>query len=154
VHALRTIVAALLFAAAQSGHAAQPAAQQATPTSTPASAPACPAQDISFFIQRFSTDESVQRVFTADPLINEFIDTATVPEPTQRTQTLDRDAIVFPVMPLAQERAQSQLQMQLEDVTQVTARLVLFKPDTDYQISYFFKLDDCWRLVRIDSASL
>ena len=150
MHALRTIVAALLFAAAQSGHAVQPAAQQATP----ASAPACPAQDISFFIQRFSTDESVQRVFTADPLINEFIDTATVPEPTQRTQTLDRDAIVFPVMPLAQERAQSQLQMQMEDVTQVTARLVLFKPDTDYQISYFFKLDDCWRLVRIDNASL
>lgn len=154
MHALRTIIAALLFAAVQSGQAVQPAAQQAAATATPASAPVCPAQDISFFIQRFSTDESVQRVFTAVPLISQFLDTGTEPEPTQRTQTLGRDAIVFPVMPLAEQRAQSLLQMQLEDVTQVTARLVLFKPDTDDQISYFFKLDDCWRLVRIDNASL
>ena len=146
MHALRTIVAALLFAAVESSHAVQPAAQPATP--------ACPAQDISFFIQRFSTDESVQRVFTVVPLTSQFLDTGTEAEPTQRTQTLGRDAIVFPLMPLAEQRAQSLLQMQLEDVTQVTARLVLFKPDTDDQISYFFKLDDCWRLVRIDDASL
>ncbi|MEW7847925.1 hypothetical protein AB2N08_04405 [Massilia aurea] len=121
----KIIIAALSLAAASSGQAEQQA------MSTPAQA--CPAQDISFFIQRFATDEAVQRVFTAVP---------------------QRELVAFPVLPLAQERADGALGMRLEEVTTLSARLDLFKADTDYLISYFFKLDDCWRLVRIANQSL
>ena len=142
----KRIIAALLLAAAPYGQAAQQGA--------PAVTPACPAQDISFFIQRFATDEAIQRVFTVVPLTSQQLDLDAQPEPEQRTRTLQREQITFPVLPLAQERADGDLTMRLEEVTTLSARLDLFKADTDYLISYFFKLGDCWRLVRIDNQSL
>lgn len=114
----------------------------------------CPAQDISFFIQRFSNDEAIQRLFTVVPLVSQYLDAAAQPEPERRTRTLERGQIVFPVMPLAEERSERLLGMRLEDVTALSARVDLFKPDTDYLISYFFRMDDCWRLVKIDHQSL
>jgi hypothetical protein len=120
--------ALLLLLAAGHGQAAQSNTQPDAPATTSASV--CPAQDISFFIQRFSSDEAVQRMYT------------TV------------ESAEFPVMPLVQERKDNALVMQLEDVTTLTARVNLARPDTDYLVSYYFKMDDCWRLVRIENQSL
>lgn len=153
MHGVNKIIAALLLVAVQSGQADQfnmPSAEKTSATSIPG----CPAQDISFFIQRFSNDESVQRIFTNVPLISQQLDTDAEPEPRQITHTLQREQIAFPVMPLLQERIDRLLEMQLEAVTASTARVDLFKDDTDFLISYFFKLDDCWRLVRIENQSL
>ena len=119
---------ALLLTSAGYCQAAQLTTQSDAPATTSASV--CPAQDISFFIQRFSSDEAVQRSYT------------TV-EPVE-----------FPVMPLVQERKDNALVMQLEDVTVSTARVNLAKADTNYLVSYYFKMDDCWRLVRIENQSL
>jgi hypothetical protein len=128
VGGLNKLFFALLLMAASHGQAAQLSTQSDSPTDTSMSV--CPAQDISFFIQRFSSDETVQRTYT------------TV-QPAE-----------FPVMPLIQERKDNALVMQLEDVTALTARVNLGKPDTDYQVSYYFKMDDCRRLVRIENQSL
>jgi hypothetical protein len=119
---------ALLLMAAGHGQAAQLNTQSDAPATTSASV--CPAQDISFFIQRFSSDEAVQRSYTA-------------------VQSAE-----FPVMPLVQERKDNALVLQLEEVTTATARVNLAKADTDYLVSYYFKMDDCWRLVRIENQSL
>lgn len=128
VGGLNKLIVALLLMAAGHGQAAQLNTQSDAPAT--ASASVCPAQDISFFIQRFSSDEAVQRIYTAF------------------------QSAEFPVMPLVQERRDNALVMQLEDVTASTARVNLAKPDTDYLVSYYFKMDDCWRLVRIENQSL
>jgi len=128
VGGLNKLFVALLLMAAGHGQAAQLNTQSDAPATT--SANVCPAQDISFFIQRFSRDEAVQRIYTT-------------------VQSAE-----FPVMPLVQERKDNALVMQLEDVTASTARVNLAKPDTDYLMSYYFKMDDCWRLVRIENQSL
>jgi len=119
--------ALLMLMAAGHGQAAQLNPQSDAPATTSASV--CPAQDISFFIQRFSSDETVQRSFTTI------------------------GSAEFPVMPLVQERKDNALVMQLEEVTASTARVNLARSDTDYLVSYFFKMDDCWRLVRIENGS-
>lgn len=119
--------ALLMLMAAGHGQAAQLNPQSDAPATTSASV--CPAQDISFFIQRFSSDETVQRSFTTI------------------------GSAEFPVMPLVQERKDNALVMQLEEVTASTARVDLARSDTDYLVSYFFKMDDCWRLVRIENGS-
>ena len=128
VGGLNKLFFALLLISASHGQAAQLNTQSDSPAATPLSV--CPAQDISFFIQRFSSDEAVQRSYT-------------MVQPAE-----------FPVMPLVQERKDNALVMQLEDVTASTARVNLAKPDTDYLVSYYFKMDDCWRLVRIENQSL
>jgi hypothetical protein len=128
VGGLNKLFVALLLMTAGHGQAAQLNTQSDADATTSASV--CPARDISFFIQRFSSDEAVQRIYTT-------------------VQSAE-----FPVMPLVQERQDSALVMQLEDVTASTARLSLGKPDTDDQVSYYFKMDDCWRLVRIENQSL
>jgi hypothetical protein len=119
---------ALLLMAAGHGQAVQLSDQSEPPM--PGAKPVCPAQDISFFIQRFSSDEAVQRIYTT-------------------VRPAD-----FPVMPLVQERKDNALVMQLQDVTASTARVNLGKSDTDYLVSYYFRMDDCWRLVRIENQSL
>jgi hypothetical protein len=128
VGSLDKLIFALLLMAAGHGQAAQLTTQSDAPATTSASV--CPAQDISFFIQRFSSDEAVQRIYTT-------------------VQSAE-----FPVMPLVQERKDNALVMKLEDVTALTARVNLAKPDTDYLVSYYFKMDDCCRLVRIENQSL
>jgi hypothetical protein len=125
---LNKLFFALLLMSASHGQAAQLSTQSDSQTDTSMSV--CPAQDISFFIQRFSSDEAVQRSYTT-------------------VQSAE-----FPVMPLVQERKDNALVMQLEDVTASNARVSLANPDTDYLVSYYFKMDDCWRLVRIENQSL
>lgn len=125
---LNKLFFALLLMSASHGQAAQLNTQSDSPAAT--STPVCPAQDISFFIQRFSSDEAVQRLYTT-------------------IQSAE-----FPVMPLVQERKDNALVMQLEDVTVSTARVNLARPDTDDLVSYYFRMDDCWRLVSIENQSL
>ena len=124
---LNKLFFALLLSASH-GHAAQLNTQSDSSTATPMSV--CPAQNISFFIQRFSSDEAVQRSYT------------TV------------QSAKYPVMPLVQERKDNALVMQLEDVTASTARVNLARPETHYLVSYYFQMDGCWRLVRIENQSL
>jgi hypothetical protein len=128
VGGLNKLFFALLLMAASHGQAAQLNTRSASPTAT--STPVCPAQDISFFIQQFSSDEAVQSLYTT-------------------IQSAE-----FPVMPLVQERKDNALLMRLEDVTASTARVNLTRPDSDYLVSYYFKMDDCWRLVSIENQSL
>lgn len=123
----KQFVALVLLMSAGHGQAAQLNTQPDAPTVT--SMAVCPAQDISFFIQRFSSDEAVQRSYTSI------------------------QPAAFPVMPLVQERKDNALVMQLEDVRPATARVDLSGPDTGSLVSYYFKMDDCWRLIRIENQS-
>ena len=123
----KQFVALMLLMSAGYSQAAQLNTQADAPTATAMAI--CPAQDISFFIQRFSSDEAVQRSYTSI------------------------QSAAFPVMPLVQERKDNALVLQLEDVRPATARVDLSGPDTGDLVSYYFKMDDCWRLVRIENQS-
>lgn len=114
----------------------------------------CPGKDFSSFLERFSNDVTIQRAFTTSPLIQYQVDVTAEPEPKEFKRILQREQIEFPVMPLSQERSRIPLDIEVIKLTSNKAQVRVVKPDTDYQISYFFKKKGCWTLVKIDNESL
>ncbi|AAO29912.1 hypothetical protein D1605_011165 [Xylella fastidiosa subsp. fastidiosa] len=124
---------------------------QSHATTTP-SVP-CPGKDFPSFLEKFSNDVTIQRAFTTYPLIKHQYDITAQPEPKEFIQILQREQIEFPVMPLSQERSRIPLDIEVIKLTSNKAQVRVVKPDTDYQISYFFKKKGCWKLVEIDNHS-
>ena len=67
---------------------------------------------------------------------------------------LRRDQVSFPVLPNEAERKKQSLVLTIEEKKPNHVKLTLVKDDTDYQINYFFSLNSCWRLERIEDWSL
>lgn len=86
--------------------------------------------------------------------MQERLDIDAEPEPKKVIQSLHREQIKFPIIPLSKEREKQSLQIKIVDVTSTDAKINVTKPDTDYQVSYFFKKNDCWKLERIEDRSL
>lgn len=132
-----------------------PASQAAAPVATtPAKAAiACPSQDFDAFLKAFADDVEVQKAHTQRPLQSDSVDPNADPEPKQVTAMLDGDALQFPVMPSTQTQHNDGLilsQTELNGDKQV----MLAKPDTDYQLSFFFRKGECWSLYRKRDDSL
>lgn len=115
---------------------------------------ACPAQIFSKFIDKFSNDVSTQMAFTEVPLIFQYLDFSKEPEPSPVIEKIGKNKIRFPVMPLHEERIDNLLTINVVHSNLIDAEVLLFKDDTDYKISFFFKKKDCWKLVRIENWSL
>ncbi|MFY0581022.1 hypothetical protein ACN28S_48325 [Cystobacter fuscus] len=60
----------------------------------------------------------------------------------------------FPVLPSQSERKAKSLELRVNPPASGHAELVLWQPDTDYQVSYFFRKNACWELERIEDRSL
>lgn len=114
----------------------------------------CPSTDFSVFLKAFADAEHVQRAFTADPLRKQQLDPDAEPEPKPGTRWLKRQEVSFPVIPPSLERARDSLELRVVEVSGDKAKVMLEKPNTDYQVSYFFDRKDCWRLVGIEDWSL
>ena len=114
----------------------------------------CPAADFPAFVRAFSNDVNVQRAFTKYPLKKQWLDPDPGPEPREVIQDLDRHQIQFPILPLPEERVNYSLEIRIDSVTADSAKITLVEPDTDYQVSYFFKKNSCWTLTRIEDWSL
>lgn len=139
---------------------ATPATQAAAPSVTaPAAAPAnaaaiaCPSQDFSVFLKAFTDDVEVQKAHTQRPLQSDSIDPNADPEPKQVTAMLDGDALRFPVMPNTQTQKNDGLVLSQTELNG-DKQVMLAKPDTDYQLSFFFRKGECWTLYRKRDDSL
>ncbi|WP_148650391.1 hypothetical protein [Lysobacter capsici] len=138
---------------------AAPAAQAAAPSAaTPAAAPAkatiaCPSQDFDAFLKAFADDVEVQKAHTQRPLQSDSVDPNADPEPKQVTAMLDGDALQFPVMPSSQTQKSDGLVLSQTELNG-DKQVMLVKPDTDYQLSFFFRKGECWTLYRKRDDSL
>lgn len=128
--------------------------QSASPAISRTSQASCPAADFSVFVRAFSSDINVQKAFTRYPLKTQRLDPDAEPEPKKIIQNLGRHKIHFPILPLHEERVKHSLEIRIDSVAATNAKITLTKPDTDYQVSYFFKKNSCWRLIRIEDWSL
>lgn len=100
------------------------------------------------------TDLQVQKAQVSLPLQRESVDPNAEPEPRPISKMLTQAELKFPLMPSPQQQAKDGLQLSkiATDPTHMEVKLV--KPDTDYQLTFFFQNDGCWKLYRIRNDSL
>ncbi|MGO1069111.1 hypothetical protein [Lysobacter sp. CA199] len=134
-------------AAADQAAAPPAAAKSAAP------AQACPSQDFDAFLKAFAEDAQLQKSYTQRPLQSETIDADADPEPKPVIAMLDGDALQFPLMPSAQKQQADGLVMSQTELNG-DKEVMLVKPDTDYQLSFFFRKGECWTLYRMRDDSL
>lgn len=138
----------------QHAYALDPGGQLTARETYESSQVSCPAKDFSAFMTAFSNNKIIQKAFTRNPLKKQHLDPDAEPEPKKVIQYLGPHQIQFPIFPLHEERVKRFLEIRIDSVTTTNARITLFKPNTDYQVSYFFKKDTCWRLTQIEDWSL
>ena len=98
--------------------------------------------------------QKIQIAFTKYPLQQQKLDLNAEPEPKPVMRKLLRDQVLFPVMPNALERRKKSLVLKIDEERLNHVNLTIFKEDTDYKVSYFFKKYSCWHLERIEDWSL
>lgn len=113
----------------------------------------CPSGDFKTFLDAFSESKELQVKLTNFPLQKLHVIDAE-PEPKPVVKFIDRSQVTFPLIPSVTERRSRKLTVRFDAVSRHKAKITLRKEDTGYQIAYFFKKDDCWRLVRIEDWSL
>lgn len=130
-------------------------AQPAVPASasTPAAA-ACPSSSFDGFLKAFREDVQVQKAFSAEPLESQTVDATAEPEPALVTKMLTATELQFPLIPSEQQQAQEGLTMRQSALENGDTKVTLVKEDTDYQMSFYFRKNECWQLFRIRNESL
>ncbi len=133
--------------------ATTPAADKAIAPAT-ASVPRCPAEAFDRFLPLFESDVAVQKAYVTDPLQSDSVDPNADPEPKPVSKSIPRAEVAFPVMPSQAQQTKDGLvaTQTAGGPTEVSVKLV--KPDTDYQMTFFFRKDDCWHLYRVKDDSL
>lgn len=121
-----------------------------------AAATGCPASDFAGFLKAFADDAAVQRAYTAVPLTADYIDATAEPEPATVTESLQGDALVFPVMPSRREQQRDGMEQRLATLPGGGQEVTLATRDSDgYQLRFRFETrGDCWQLVRKSDDSL
>lgn len=135
----------------------QPAAAAQEKAAAPAvaakPATACPSQDFDAFLSAFADSAEVQSAFTQRPLRSESVDANADPEPKPVTAMLDGAALKFPLMPSRDKQQADGLVLSQTELNG-DKQVMLAKPDTDYQLSFFFRKGECWSLYRMRDDSL
>jgi hypothetical protein len=158
IYTLPSLTLALLLAGCDK--APSPGAVQTNGAATAAGAVAshtatqCPATEFDAFLPLFENDVTVQKAYVADPLQSDSVDANAEPEPKPVSRMLVKAEVTFPVMPSQAAQARDGLTTARADTSATEAVLKLTKPDTDYQMSFFFRKDDCWHLYRVKDDSL
>jgi hypothetical protein len=116
--------------------------------------PQCPSQEFSGFLDAFAESVEIQKAFTRFPLKRQQLDLDAEPEPKPILRSLSREHVRFPIIPNEAERKARLLGLRVDELTTRQAKLTLVKNDTDFQVSYFFTKNSCWKLERIEDWSL
>lgn len=116
--------------------------------------PVCPAQAFDTFLAAFANDVEVQKNFVTQPLQNESVDALAEPEPKPITKILNFVELHFPLMPSLQQQTHDGLKLIQTPSSNGEMEVKLIKPDTDYQLLFFFRNDGCWKLYRMRDDSL
>lgn len=114
----------------------------------------CPGNTFEEFALNFSNNQRVQEKYIHIPLVKvELEDGNEEPEPVEKLLT--KKEIVFPVIEDEKNRVSKGLELEIIDDGQKLKEIKLFKPDTGYQVYYFFeKNNKCWDLIKIDDQSM
>ena len=99
-------------------------------------------------------EPQMQKTQIVLPLQSEAVDPNAEPEPRPVTKMLAEADLQFPLMPSSQQQAKDGLQLSTVATDSVHMEVKLVKPDTDYQLMFFFQNDGCWKLYRIRNDSL
>lgn len=126
----------------------------ASPAVGSASATTCPAESFDQFLPLFENDVNVQKAYVTDPLQSDSVDPNADPEPKPVSKSLPKDQVTFPIMPSQADQAKDGLTAKRTDTSATDVAVKLVKPDTDYQMTFFFRKDDCWHLYRVKDDSL
>ena len=134
-----------------------PDTRSAVATSIPAVASAmsaCPSPDFNSFLKTFMGDVEIQKKFSADPLESQTVDATAEPEPALVTKMLTATELQFPLIPSEQQQASEDLKIRQSELENGDVKVTLAKEDTDYKMSFYFKKNGCWELIRIRNDSL
>jgi len=132
----------------------KPDGQEASNPDVPADTLKCPSQDFEIFLASFIDSVEVQKSFTANPLESVTIDALAEPEPAEVKKMLGASELTFPLMPSPDQQANDGLMSRISNSDKKNVEVILHKPDTDYQMSFFFRQESCWMLYRIKDYSL
>lgn len=116
--------------------------------------PQCPSQEFAGFLNAFAENVEIQKAFTKFPLKRQQLDLEAEPEPKPVLRLLSRSQVKFPIIPNAAERKTKSLNFRVDELNARRAKVILVKSDTDYQVSYFFRKNSCWKLEHIEDWSL
>ncbi len=116
-------------------------------------AEACPADNFEEYLERFENDVEAQRRHTASPLQWDFVDACEVFLRPALKQMLGAAEIEYPVIPDSALQARDGLVREMT-ASNEEVQVKLSKPDTDYQVTYYFRTGACWTLYRKADDSL
>lgn len=133
---------------------AKPAGQEASIPEVSTAMVKCPSQDFELFLKSFIDSVEVQKSFTATPLESVTIDALAEPEPVEVKKMLGASELRFPLIPSPDQQANEGLISRISNSDKKKVEVILHKPDTDYQVSFFFRQESCWKLYRVKDYSL
>lgn len=110
---------------------------------------ACPSLEIDQFVSAFAENQMVQRRYSAEIVDIAFVDGNAEPEPRETVKPMAREQLYFPVMPNRAQQAAHGLRYRLVSSGGERAVVALEVPDTDAQLIYTFRRDDCWTLIKV-----
>ena len=113
----------------------------------------CPSKIFSKFLPAYLESASIQATFTHIPL-RKIVTVDAEPEPEQRIVLLDKQSVIFPVIPGKERRVADGVEVTVLEEVDGIAKIKIEKPDTDYQVLYVFKFEKCWFLDEVQDYSL
>jgi len=148
------VMAALLGACKATPQQNSVEAPSAVPTPAPTSALACPSPSFDGFLKAFTENIEVQKAFSVEPLESQTVDAAAEPEPALVTKMLSAAELQFPLIPSERQQSKEGLTMRQSVLESSDTKVTLAKEDTDHQMSFYFRKNQCWQLYRIRNESL
>jgi hypothetical protein len=106
------------------------------------------------FLLEFSENIDVQRKLTRFPLKRMHLDLDADPEPKPVYEVINQQDLKFPIILNDEDRKARGLNIRIKDKSTKSAKVELYKEDTDYQVIYFFSMDRCWLLDHVEDWSL
>ena len=114
----------------------------------------CPGNTFEEFALNFSNNQRIQEKYTHIPLVKIELEEGSE-EPESVKKLLTRKEIVFPVIDNENNRISKGLEIKIIGNGLKFKKIKLFKPDSGYQIYYFFEeKNKCWHLIEIDDQSM
>ena len=115
---------------------------------------ACPSTSFDGFLKAFVERIDVQKEFSVEPLESQTVDATAEPEPALVTKMMTADELQFPLIPSEHQQTKDGLKMRQSVLENGDTKVTLAKEDTDYQMSFYFRKNECWQLFRIRNESL
>lgn len=114
----------------------------------------CPYPTFETFLLHFGNEIALQEKSVADPLVSEYIDAAAEPEPQLVSQKIPLREVTWPVMPDPATLPRQGREMEVTRQDDGSMKVLIRKPSTSDQQSYYFGQRPCWQLVRMVDESI